>query len=162
MDQEKPRKKIILTVLQAQKKAESYCAYQERSQQEVRNKLYSWGIFPNEVESVISQLVIDNFINEERFAMSYVSGKFKIKQWGKRKIEQGLKMKGVSPRLIKDSLNSIDMEEYLSSLNLLLEKKAALLAEKDAYKRKMKLANFAVGKGFENDFIFDILNNKDL
>lgn len=162
MEQEKRKNKIILTALQAQKKAESYCAYQERSQQEVRTKLYSWGIFPNEVESVISELVIDNFINEERFSINYVSGKFKIKHWGKRKIEQGLKIKGISARLIKDSLNSIDMEEYLSSLKLLLEKKAAVLPEKDPYKRKMKLANFAIGKGFESDLIFDILNNKDL
>lgn len=162
MEQGKYRKKSVLTALQAQKKAESYCAYQERSQQEVRDKLYSWGLFPNEVEQVISELVIDNFINEERFAISYVSGKFKIKHWGKRKIEQGLKMKGISPRMIKDSLNSIDMEEYLASLNNLLEKKAAVLPEKDPYKRKMKLANFGIGRGFENEFIFDILNNKDL
>lgn len=162
MEQGKYRKKVVLTPLQAQKKAESYCAYQERSQQEVRDKLYSWGLSPNEVEQVISELVIDNFINEERFATSYVSGRFKIKHWGKRKIEQGLKMKGISPRMIKDSLNSIDMEEYFASLNYLLEKKSAVLQEKDPYKRKMKLANFAIGRGFENEFIFDILNNKDL
>lgn len=162
MEQEKPKRKVVYTALQAQKKAESYCAYQERSQQEVRDKLYSWGLYPNEVESVISELVLDNFINEERFAMAYVSGRFKMKQWGKIKIQQGLKIKGISPRLIKDSLDSIDMEEYLDQLSILLEKKAKVLPEKDAYKRKMKLANFASGKGFESHFIFDILNNKDL
>jgi regulatory protein len=162
MEQEKPKNKTVFTALQAQKKAESYCAYQERSQQEVRDKLYSWGIYPNEVENVISELVLTNFVNEERFAMAYVSGKFNMNRWGKIKIRQGLKMKGISERLIKDSLNSIDIEEYLEQLTILLEKKARVLPEKDAYKRKMKLANFALGKGFESHFIFEILNNKDL
>ena len=162
MEQEKQRKKVVFTVLQAHKKAESYCAYQERSQQEVRDKLYSWGIYPNEVENVISELVLTNFINEERFALAYVSGKFKMNRWGRIKIKQGLKMKGISERMIKEALDSIDMEEYLAQLTLLLEKKAAVLAEKDGYKRKTKLASFALGRGFESHFIFDILNNKDL
>jgi regulatory protein len=162
MEQEKPKKKSVFTSLQAQKKAENYCAYQERSQQEVRDKLYSWGIYPNEVENIIAELVLTNFINEERFAMAYVSGKFKMNRWGKIKISQGLKMKGISARLIQESLNSIDMEEYLTQLTLLLEKKAAVLPEKDGYKRKTKLASFALGRGFESPFIFEILNNKDL
>src|SRR5690554_76738 len=162
MEQEKPKRKTVYTALQAQKKAESYCAYQERSQQEVRDKLYSWGVYPNEVENVISELVITNFINEERFALAYVSGKFNMNRWGRIKIRQGLKMKGISERMIKEALNSIDLDEYLGQLTLLLEKKAAVLAERDAYKRKTKLASFALGRGFESHFIFDILNNKDL
>lgn len=162
MQHEIPKKRTVFTPLQAQKKAESYCAYQERSQQEVRDKLHSWGLYSNEVENVISELILTNFINEERFAMAYVSGKFKINRWGKIKITQGLKVKGISPKLMSDALNSIDMEEYLMELALLLEKKATVLSEKDTYKRKIKLANFALSRGFETHFIFDILNNKDL
>lgn len=162
MEQGLPKKKVVYTALQAQKKAESYCAYQERSQQEVRNKLYDWGLYPNEVENVIVELVLSNFINEERFALAYVSGKFKIKKWGKIKIQQGLKLKGISTKMIQDSLKTIDMDDYFEQLTFVLEKKAAILAEKHPYKRKMKLANFAFSRGFESFLIFDILNDKDL
>lgn len=162
MEQEKARKKTDLTALQALQKAEHYCAYQERSQQEVRNKLYDWSLTPDEVENIITELILNNFINEERFANAYVSGKFRINKWGKRKIEQGLRAKGISPKMCHNALNAIDMDEYLKVLAEILEKKAAVLSEKDAYKRKMKLASFAAGRGFENNFIFDLLNNKDL
>ena len=117
MEQGLPKKKIVYTALQAQNKAESYCAYQERSQQEVRNKLYEWGLYPNEVENVIVELLLSNFINEERFALAYVSGKFKINKWGKIKIQQGLKLKGISSKMIQDSLKSIDMDDYFEQLN---------------------------------------------
>ena len=81
-------------------KAESYCAYQERAQQEVRNKLYEWGLHQQDTESIISELILTNFLNEERFAASYVSGKFNIKRWGKIKIKQGLKLKKVPEKMI--------------------------------------------------------------
>lgn len=156
------KKKLVLTEFQAQQKAEHYCAYQERSQQEVRNKLYSWGVYPNEVENIIAELISENFINEERFASAYVSGRFKMKSWGKLKIQQALKMKGISGIILKDALNSIDMDDYLSRLDSVLEKKAKTLPEKNPYKRKMKLANYAAGRGYESNLIFEILNNKDL
>lgn len=156
------KKKPVLTELQAQKKAEHYCAYQERSQQEVRNKLYDWGLYPTEVENIIAELISENYINEERFAKAFVSGKFKMNAWGKIKIEQALKMKGISGILLKEALNSIEMEEYLTCLNSVLEKKARSLREKDPYKRKMMLANYAYGRGYESNLIFDILNNKEL
>jgi len=162
MDQQTPRKKPVFTKLQAYQKAEGFCAYQERSQQEVRDKLYSWGLHSAEVEDVISDLITHNFINEERFAHADASGKFRMKHWGKIKIRQGLQLKKVSPRLIKEALAQIDAESYTETLTNLLEKKALSLSEKDPYKRKMKLAGYAAGKGYENELIFDLLNTKDL
>ncbi|MFD2962758.1 MULTISPECIES: regulatory protein RecX [Olivibacter] len=162
MDYEKEIKQKKLTRQQAKSKAESYCAYQERSQQEMRDKLYSWGLHPVDVEEIIADLITENFLNEERFALAYASGKFTIKSWGKIKIRQGLKLHQISQRLIQDALNQINQQAYYDKLRGLLEKKAAHLKESDPYKRRNKLAQYALSKGYENDFIFDILTNNNL
>lgn len=143
-------------------KAESYCAYQERAQQEVRDKLYDWGLHHDEVEEVISELITNNFLNEERFAMAYVSGKFNIKKWGKIKIKQGLKLKKVPEKMILKALNTIDYDDYLKTILATAEKKSAVLIEKDAYKRKYKLITYLMGKGFENNLISEVLKDNNL
>ncbi len=86
MSLEQLKKPKVYTQKQALIKAESYCAYQERCQQEVRDKLYSWGLHEVQVENVIAELIASNFINEERFAKAYAGGKFRIKKWGRVKI----------------------------------------------------------------------------
>jgi len=156
------QKPLILDKKTALLKAESWCAYQERSQQEVRNKLYDWNLFPNEVEEIISELITTNFLNEERFAHAYASGKFKIKKWGKLKIKQGLKLKKVPDKLIQKALNGIEMDEYLGVLLATAEKKSTALTEKDQLKKKFKLISYLQSKGFENDLIFDILKANNL
>src|SRR5690606_22791562 len=78
---------------EAKNKAEAYCAYQERSQQEVRDKLYHMNLHTSQVEELIAYLIENNFLNESRFANAYVSGKFRMKKWGRKKIKQGLKLK---------------------------------------------------------------------
>ena len=143
-------------------KAESWCAYQERSQQEVRNKLYEWNLFSNEVEEVISELITTNFLNEERFAHAYTSGKFNIKKWGKLKIKQGLKLKKVPDKLIQKALNGIEMDNYLAVLLATAVKKVATITEKDGLKKKYKLISYLQSKGFENDLIFDVLKANNL
>lgn len=143
-------------------KAESWCAYQERAHVDVRNKLFEWGVYPNEVDQIISALIGDNFLNEERFAFAYVSGKFKIKKWGKVKIKYGLKLKKITPKLIQKALNSIDDEEYMIVLQREVEKKTSTIRESDVIKRKFKIAAFLVGRGFERDLIFDVLNANNL
>ena len=153
---------LILDKKTALLKAESWCAYQERSQQEVRNKLYEWNLFPNEVEEVISELITTNFLNEERFAHAYTSGKFNIKKWGKLKIKQGLKLKKVPDKLIQKALNGIEMGKYLAVLLATAEKKSVSLTEKDGFKKKYKLISYLQSKGFENDLIFDVLKSNNL
>ncbi|MEO6148968.1 MAG: regulatory protein RecX [Mucilaginibacter sp.] len=146
----------------AMAKAEHYCAYQERSQQEVRNKLYDWGVPGRVVESVISRLITENFLNEERFARAYAKGKFNQKHWGKIKIKQGLKLKQVPDVLIKKALQGIDADDYLKVLEVLLQKKAALVKEKDAFKRRYKLQQYALSRGYENDMVAEVLKASDL
>lgn len=155
-------KKQSLDKRTAYSKAEYFCAYQERSQQEVRDKLYSYGLYSKDVEEIISELIQANFLNEERFAYAFALGKFRMKSWGKFKISQALKLKRVGDTLIKKALNKIDEDDYEDSLKRLLAKKNVLLTEKDSFKRKQKLVSYALSKGYERDLILDCLNSSTL
>ncbi len=162
MKEENVPRRNTLTLQQVRTKAEYFCAYQERSHQEVRDKLYSWGLHCQEVEELLSGLITDGFLNESRFALAYASGKFRMKQWGRYKIKQGLQAKGVSGRLLKEALDSLDEHEYRRTLDELLRRKAAVLTETNQFKRHAQLARYAAAKGFENDLIFELLNDNDL
>lgn len=154
--------KKVIDKNQALKKAEHYCAYQERSQQEVREKLYSFNLYSKEVEDIISQLIQNNFLNEERFAIAFALGKFRIKHWGRIKIRQSLKLKRVSEALIRKAINQIDAEDYYATLQKLIAKKNDVLNEKNSFKRKNKLILYALSRGFERDLIMDILKDNQL
>eukprot|EP01132_Coremiostelium_polycephalum_P015405 gene15406-18608_t len=156
------KKIIILDKKAALAKAEHYCAYQERAQQEVRNKLYEWGLKTGEVEELISELIQTNFLNEERFSKAYVSGKFNINKWGKIKIRQGLKLKQVPEKMIAKALLSIDYDDYLKAILNCARKKDALIKENDPYKRKYKLITHLLGRGFENNLIMEVLKDNNL
>jgi regulatory protein len=143
-------------------KAESFCAYQERSQYEVRGKLIILGIRNEELEHIIIHLIEHNFLNESRFAVAYANGKLRMKGWGKNKIAQGLKFKQVSDPLIKKALIQLDETEYLEKLREVLEKKEATLKEKVPYQRKYKLVQYALSRGFEQDLIFFTLKASEL
>jgi len=155
MDNPRPNKitdeKIALT------KAERYCAYQERAQQEVRDKLYEWGLWPEAVENIIAQLISNNFLNEERFSKAFALGKFRQKGWGKIKIKQGLKLKKVPDVLIRKALQQIDGDDYEKTLTDILTRKSRTITEKNAFKRRYKLQQYAFSRGFEADMINDIL-----
>ena len=154
---EQPKSKKIIDPQTAYAKAEHYCAYQERAQQEVRDKLYEWELKAAEVENIISSLIENNYLNEERFAKAYVQGKFNQKGWGKVKIKQGLKLKRVPDGLISKALQIIPDDDYFETLQNILNKKAATLAEKDAIKRRYKLQQYALSRGFEGDLIWEVL-----
>lgn len=159
---DEPKKKRITDEKTALIKAEQFCAYQERSQQEVREKLYDMGMYPTGVESVISQLITSNFLNEERFAKAYAQGKFRMNGWGRIKIKQGLKFKRVPDKLINKALQLLDGDEYLSVLQKIMEKKQHQLHETDTFKRRYKLQQYAMSRGFESDLINDVLKASEL
>jgi len=148
---------VYLDKKMALSKAEHFCAYQERSQKEIRTKLLEWGIRGDELEEIISALIVNNFLSEERFAYAYVSGKFNIKKWGRLKIKQGLKLKGVPDKLLNKALYSLNDDEYEATLLQLAQKKANVLTEKEPTKRNMKLIAFLQSRGFEKDLIFTVL-----
>ncbi|MFZ4862906.1 regulatory protein RecX [Sphingobacterium sp. Mn56C] len=149
-----PKNKKIFTPHQAKLKAESYCAYQERAQQEVRDKLYDWGLHESQVEQIIAELISDNFLNEERFAKAFALGKFRIKHWGKIKIKQHLKLKRVSDPLIRIALNEIDLDDYEEKILKLITDKLGANTGKLSLLEKSKLLRYMQAKGYESALIF--------
>ena len=148
------------TPQQALQKIKHYCAYQERCHSEVKNKLYSFSLHKNEVEQIISTLIEDNFLNEERFAIQFAGGHFRAKNWGRVKIKYELKQKQVSDYCIKKALQKIDEDEYLKTLDKLAAAKINLLkSEKNIFIKKRKLQDYLQQKGFEVELIKEILNN---
>ena len=147
------------TPQQSVPKIKQYCAYQERCHAEVRDKLYSFGLNKIEVEEIISRLITENYLNEERFAIHYAGGKFRMKQWGKNKIKQALKFKQVSDYCIKKALKEIDAHEYEKTFEKLAEQKLKTLkSEKNIFIKKRKLQDFLLQKGFESDIVREVVN----
>lgn len=129
------------------KKACSFCIYQERTQEEVRQKLHSFGASDNETEEIISWLITENFINEERYAKQFAGGKFRVKKWGRKKILFELKSKGLSPYCITEAMKEIPDEDYYATIVHLIQSKwnsqiPPILAKK-------KVINYLIGKGYE-------------
>lgn len=144
---------------EALSKLQAYCAYQERCHKEVSQKLRDLGIWGDEVDEIISELITDNFLNELRYAKAFAGGKFRVKKWGKKRIVQALKFNQVSAYSIKKALQTeLPEEEYTQTLRQVLEKKNQLLKESNPYKRRQKLAKYAQDKGFESHLIWEILN----
>lgn len=156
MDEEKKIKKK-LTLQQAMLKAELSCAYQERSQQEMRDKLYEWGLFPDAVESIIARLISENFLNEERFAKAFAGGKFRIKKWGRIKIKIELKKRKISDYCIRKAMQEINDADYIKTLKSLIIKKSKEIKGGKEHIRKYKIAKYVASRGFEQDLIWDVL-----
>ncbi len=143
-----------LTPQQALPKLKQYCAYQERCHSEVKEKLYSYGVYRDDADEIISKLIEENYLNEERFASLFAGGRFRIKQWGKMKIKYELKQKGVSEYCIKKALQTIDLDEYEKCLQKLADQKLKTLkSEKNIFIKKRKLQDFLLQRGFENDLV---------
>ena len=141
----------------AQSKLEYYCAYQDRCHHEVRTKLIELGIYGDDLEDIITNLIIDNFLNEERFAQSYARGKFRLKKWGRNKIMQELKQRKISAYCLKKAMKEIDDDEYETTMFSLLEKKLPLVKGKNEYEIKTKLARYMITKGYESDLVWEAI-----
>jgi regulatory protein len=138
---------------EAKGKLETYCAYQERCQWEVRRKLYEKGIKGDQAEELISEMITADFLNEERFARSFARGKFRIRHWGKTRIIRELKIRQISARCIQFGLSEIDPEEYYDTLLTQAEKKWEKTAEKDLFRKQYKVIHYLMAKGFEQDLV---------
>ena len=139
---------------QALQKLKHYCGYQERCHAEVKEKLYSFGLYKQEVEECISRLIEEEYLNEERFALAYAGGKFRMKGWGKIKIRHALKEKGVSEYCINKSLKEIDSAQYEECLNkIATDKWSELRSEKNIFIKMKKVHDYLLQKGFESNLI---------
>ena len=151
-------KKPSYTVDEALKKLEYYCSYQERCHKDIEDKLFKMNMIPAAKEKIILHLLEPNFLNEERFAKSYARGKFRIKKWGKQRIVRELKFKGISKYNIDSALKEIPEEDYISTFNELAEKKFNSITEINKYKKKKKLIDYLLYRGWESYLIFDKVN----
>lgn len=146
----------------ALKKMQRYCAYQERSHKEVRGKLLDLGIYGDDLEAILAELIADNFLNEERFARAYARGKFRMKQWGRRRILQELKFRGVSAYSTRKAMEEIPETDYLETLENVVRKKYDSLKEPDDYKRCNKTAQYAISRGFEPNLVWQAIERLSL
>jgi regulatory protein len=156
--EETQKKKIRLSPKEALVKIQHYCAYQERSHKEVKNKLFEYGLYASEVDELISDVISQGFLNEERFAKAFAGGKFRIKKWGKLKIQNELAFLGVSKRNITTALRELDRVEYIKTLKSLIDKKSAQTIEQNSFKRKNLIARFIISKGYESELVWEMLN----
>lgn len=151
------KEKKSYTVLEIRDKLASYCAYQDRCHQEVEHKLNEFYLIPEAKDDILMYLMQHNFLNEERFAQSYARGKFYQKSWGKIKIKIELKRRDINDRLIEKALKEIDDLDYHHTIQTLIEKKAAVLVEKDSYQKKQKIIRYMLQKGYEYQLIKEYL-----
>jgi regulatory protein len=147
---------------QAGPKLKQYCAYQERCHSEVKEKLSSYGVYGKDADLIIAMLVEENYLNEERFAIHFAGGRFRMKQWGKVKIKYELRQKQVSDYCIKKALAAIDNDDYEKTLAKLAdEKRKSLRGEKNIFIKKRKLQQYLVQKGFETALVNELVNTKE-
>lgn len=144
---------------QALQKARHYCAYQERCHQEVKEKLYSFGLYKNQVEPLLSQLIEEDYLNEERFAIQFAGGRFRMKQWGRVKIRYELKQRHVSEYCIKKALKQLEEEDYEKTLEQLARKKWASIKGDgvNGFVKRSKTSDYLMQKGFEPALVQQVL-----
>lgn len=152
----KERKKYI-SKDDAIQKLQHFCAYQDRCHAEVRQKLIRLGVYGDELEEIIATLIEENFLNEERFARSYVRGKFRMRQWGRQRIVRELKTRNISAYCIRKGLEEIEEETYQKVLLEVLEKKKEKTIAVNTYSLKNKVAAYAIQRGYEPDLVWKLI-----
>ena len=146
------------TLQQAKRSIEKYCAYQERCHQEVTKKLVQMRMIPQAIEEIIGHLLAHDFLNETRFSQAFARGKFRQKKWGRNRITRELKMRNISAYNLKLALREIPEKEYLDTFDVLFEKRVAQLArETDPQKKRKKIADYLLYRGWESAMIYERL-----
>ena len=137
-----------------------YCAYQERCQLEVRQKLQQLGLKWPESEDLLAELISEGFVNEERFARTFAGGRFRVKRWGRLKIAQALRQKDLSEQCIQLGLSEIDEADYLDTVSALIQKRNDPSKDPDLFIRRDRIAKYLMGKGFEPELVWSELKQQ--
>lgn len=145
------------SLIEATRKLETYCAYQDRCHKEVIDKLKGMRMIPQAIDQIIGHLIEHNFLNEERFAKSFARGKFNIKKWGKNRIVNELKQRQISRFNIKTALKEIDDSSYLETLDILAKKRLNQITETNVQKKRKKLADYLLYRGWESNLVYEKL-----
>src|SRR6056297_1739192 len=144
------------SLIEATRKLEAYCAYQDRCHKEVISKLREMRMIPAAIDEILVHLIKENFLNEERFARSFARGKFNIKKWGKNRIVNELKQRDITKYNINLALKELDETDYLKTLEQLAEKRVGQLTETDIFKKRKKLADYLLYRGWESPLVYEI------
>lgn len=147
------------TVEEALSRLQNYCAYQERCHQEVRNKLKEMRMIPEAIDRIIVDLIKHNYLNESRFAKTYVQDKFKLKKWGKHRLISELRKRGISKVNINNSIEKIDSIKYIEVFNDLAEKRLLQISEPNSLKKKKKLCDYLLYRGWESHLVYEKVND---
>jgi len=123
--------------------------------------LFEYGLYASEVDDLISKLIVEGFLNEERFAKAFAGGKFRIKKWGRLKIQQELEMQGLTKRCVAIGLKEIDASDYRKALKLLIQKKSDQTSEQNPFKRKNLIARYVISKGYEPEMVWGMLKEDE-
>ena len=158
MPENHSKTKTSLTVEEALHKVMNYCVHQDRCHLEVEKKLDQMNMYEDAKAFIITKLIEEDFLNEERYARSYARGKFRIKKYGKLRISRELKAKNISAYNLKAGLSEIDDIEYVKTLTQLSKQKLKTIKENNSYKKRQKLYQHLAYKGFETDLIYDVIN----
>ena len=150
--------KKYFSIEEIKRKLEGYCVYQDRCHKEIETKLKEFILIEEARNQIILHLLEHNFLNEERYTKAFVSGKLKIKKWGKRRLTLELKKKNISKTNINQALSEIAEKEYIQIFNELAEKRFNAINEKNKYKKKKKLANYLLYRGWESFLVYDKVN----
>lgn len=148
----------VYTIKEATERIQSYCAVQDRCQFEVKRKMKEWRVSDEVIENILKDLILENFVDEERFAESFCRGKFRIKKWGKMKIKNELKTREIAEKFITKGLLKIDNKEYREVLRNFYIKKKESLKNTNQFIRKGKIAKYLEQKGFESKLIWELIN----
>lgn len=149
-----------LTKEQALQKLKHYCSYQERCHHEVKQKLYDLGVWKKDHDEIISTLIEEGYLNEERFAIAFAGGRWRMKQWGRVKIKYELKQRQVNEYSVKKALKQITEEEYLKVLKELADEKYDSLKGEQYLVRKKKTIDYLLQRGFEMELVKEVLENR--
>jgi len=147
--------KSVYSVEEVKKKMEYYCSYQERCHQEVENKLKSMDVIDEVKEYILLHLLKHDFLNEERFSKAFARGKFRIKKWGKQRIVRELKIRNITDYNITTALQEIDEEEYYITFNELAQKRFSTIIESNSYKKRKKLTDYLLYRGWETALVYN-------
>ncbi|MBT8268858.1 MAG: RecX family transcriptional regulator [Bacteroidia bacterium] len=147
-------KRQSYTVEEAHEKLKRYCAYQERCHQDVKKKLKSMNMIDEAIDHIIVRLIEEDYLNEARFARTFVRGKFRIKKWGRYRLVSELQKRGLSKFTIKDAISEIKEFEYIETFDALAEKRLASLNETNPLKKKRKLADYLLYRGWETHLVY--------
>lgn len=146
-----------LTKEQALQKLRQYCGYSERCHSDVVSKLYDLGVWKKNHDEIVATLIVENYLNEERYAKAFAGGHFRQKHWGRNKIKQHLKLKNISPYCINKGMLEIDEDEYGAVLQKYFHQKwDSLKGEKNRFTKMKKTSDFLLQKGFEAHLINEL------